>query len=476
MTRSSLFRTYSILALVVTLFFVSIGILASRVAIRVEGDHQFSKEPPTFFAELLNQMPGRDRIQNLDGIVKANHGFLPFQLTLADQKGQILYPLKGKTLGFDWNQVLLPEKTNEFQAVRGNSNAGTSSDIVRLPGTPPQFLVISYDRRFKTQKRHYLLINSIFIISSSVLATGFSLFLLLFLMRQKARLANSVISELQNGNLKARFPIKKLDEFGQTMLSFNRMADEIELLVERLKSTEQSRKVLLQELAHDLRTPIASLKNLIETQVSRRGQLTEEIKTELMGLSLKEVEYFQRLVEDLLFLARADDPRYQEGTERVNLLDLLDEEIEVISAQTTPQKISIDMTRDPHSSPALMWGDQHLLQRLFRNALDNAISFAKEKIDIIVDLNDSQILTVTIRDDGAGLTSDALHSFGKRRISRMIETTSTGRLSVGLGSVIMQTIALLHRGSVTIQNLTQSDGLCVGAELKIVFSRSGCRA
>ena len=108
----------------------------------------------------------------------------------------------------------------------------------------------------------------------------------------------------EKGNLKARFPIVRMDEIGQTMLRFNHMADEIEHLVERMKTVEASRASLLQELAHDLRTPVASLKNLIETVATKDASMQPALRVELMELALSECEYFERLVEDLLVIAQ----------------------------------------------------------------------------------------------------------------------------------------------------------------------------
>src|SRR5262249_45941559 len=128
--------------------------------------------------------------------------------------------------------------------------------------------------------------------------------------------ADHVISELQRGNLKARFPIERLDEIGAAKMRFNAMADEIERLVERLRSAESSRNNLLQELAHDLRTPVASLQSILESVFSMAKM--EPDVAELAELARKEVEYMGHLVEDLLLLAQLSEPSYRPNTQAVD--------------------------------------------------------------------------------------------------------------------------------------------------------------
>ena len=101
--------------------------------------------------------------------------------------------------------------------------------------------------------------TTITMVVTVLVGIGFALFLIFRSLREHVETADRVISELQRGNLKARFPIKKNDEIGRAMERFNQMADQIEQLVERLRSAEASRNFLLQELTHDLRTPVGCI-------------------------------------------------------------------------------------------------------------------------------------------------------------------------------------------------------------------------
>jgi K+-sensing histidine kinase KdpD len=111
-------------------------------------------------------------------------------------------------------------------------------------------------------------------------------------------------------------------------------------------------------------------------------------------------------------------------------------------------------------------GNAHLMQRLFRNGLENAFSFARSKVETEIQYTDGYTV-VSMRDDGPGLSAEALESFSKKRSTRYQDPGQDGRLSVGLGSVIMQAIAVAHGGQISIQNIFDAQGQVSGSELTI---------
>jgi K+-sensing histidine kinase KdpD len=341
--------------------------------------------------------------------------------------------------------------------------------FVRLTGEPVEYLLIDMDFKKASVIPFFLIINGSLLLSIS-LGVGVALFLIFRFFRDKVELADHVISELKRGNLKARFPIPRpihhLDEAGQFMNRFNQMAEEIERLVEQMRSAERSRTTLLQDLAHDLRTPVASMKHMLEMLKLRDASLGPEARLKFLGLSLQEVEYFARLVEDLLVLAQVAEPRYQGDTSVLILNDLILSEVALIevASRHTP-KISI--FPEIASESLKIRGDEHLLRRMLRNVLDNAMSYAHSKVSVKLERINAQEIQITVRDDGPGFSSEALRSYGDRRVSRTLgfspgrgSSDSPERVSVGLGSVIIRTVAHLHGGTLSATN-HESGGACV---------------
>lgn len=329
--------------------------------------------------------------------------------------------------------------------------------------TPDRYLRIYYHDRpyFRRSnggppRKDAMLMGMLSVGVSVITGIGFSLLLLTIYLRRKAREAEAVMNKIKAGGHSTRFTINQTDEAGLLMLKFNEMADEIENLVKNLKSTEESRTKLLQELAHDLRTPVASLKSIQEILFTKEDQLSPEEKKHLQNLATREVSYFQRLVEDLLFLSGVNDPRYGQNMQEVNLTSLIREELEVFDVG------NINITFSPGNEDIFIKADPHLLHRLLKNGLSNAIRFAKTSITISLEHKDGKV-ALKIKDDGPGFKEDDFKTFGEKKFSRELKEDSSNYISVGLGSVIMKKIMTLHNGTLSIKNTHP------GAELTLTF-------
>ena len=470
--RSSLFKKTLLTSITAVAFFsIVFGFISFWVA------RQFQNENPqnpsaVNYAKILSQISYDKRFEALETISESTSGGRA-RWWLLDKDGTPEYPKDTPLPEIVKGSPALPSEAYEFKNI-GKSQEGPSAVIVKLSGAPAQYLMITY-RPPGFRRRELFYVNFVSLVLAAVLGTSFAVVMLFLSLRKRAQLADSVISELQKGNLKARFPVTRMDEIGEAMLRFNKMADEIERLVERLKTIEMSRMLILQELAHDLRTPVASLQSMLETLQSKGDALKPDLRNELLLLSQKEVEYFANLVEDLLFLAQASEPRYNHTPEEVDLTEMLEAEIESShkSNSTDGGKVVIHLTTDKSRS-IKMRGDKHLLRRLLRNAIDNAVSFANANVYVSLRVSDDEKVECTFQDDGPGFNPEALKEFGRRKMSRKYTSSFQRRASIGLGSVIMNTVVTLHRGEISVCNKTdagkpESSGKITGAEVRIIL-------
>lgn len=465
MIHVRLFRRYYLAASLIVLVFILLGYIATRLVTHLTSSAPQESHHPVFYAKLIDHLDPGHRDKALSEFMSWNVGGVPYRFEIVDRDGTVLYP-SGETLPFNWNDIKKPIGDYGWQSIGDRETGHGVRALIRFSGQPSQYLYVSLERRGPGRPQWIFFSMYASLVVSVLLGIAFSMVLLFRSLRETAKQADFVLDQLQSGNLKARFRIGRVDELGTAMSRFNRMADEIERLVERLKSVEKSRMTLLQDLAHDLRTPVASLKNMLETILRRGGTMDPKIREELLNLSVREAEYFERLVEDLLVLAQVTEPRYRAGADRVALGDLVEEEAESVAAYASAEAGSkgqtpIELKTNIVADLPEVYGDPHLLRRMVRNALINAFSFAKSAVTVDLARGEGGELKLEVRDDGDGFSTEALSNFGERRTSRMLDSRHPDRLSVGLGSVIMRTVAQLHRGRVEARNVSEGGGACV---------------
>lgn len=386
---------------------------------------------------------------------------MDFDAWIVTEAGEVIAFKRSRTLPANWNSLPHPKSSKQIETTENFFRIGTEIVVLRLENKTPLYLVVRGQER--PMLGNLIFIQAVLTSSMIVIALILAMLALFLYMRRKSEEARSVLRRLEEGDLKARFTIHRLDEFGGLMLDFNRMAEEIEKLVGRIHTTERTRKQLLQEMGHDLRTPLTSLKTSFETLQTHYDRISEEERQNLFEVLVREIDYFKDLIEQLMTIASLDEPHFKASTEQIDVQNLLMQEIRHHQRTDSPIQWKLHVDSSAHPNPVL--GDGHLIQRLLRNGMENARRHANSKVDIHM-TQKSDHLIIEICDDGPGADLDALNSFGKRREFRGRKITKDGHFSLGLGSVIMKAIAELHNGQVKIENI-EGDGKILGAKLTI---------
>ncbi|TDB72996.1 HAMP domain-containing histidine kinase [Actinomadura sp. KC216] len=229
--------------------------------------------------------------------------------------------------------------------------------------------------------------------------------------------------------------------------------DEIRLLAEaanatldRLDSALARQRSFTSDASHDLRSPIAAARAMIEEALLYPDQ-TDWPKT---GRAvLQSLERLQAIVTDLLQLARLDAAAWQD-TELIDLGALVT--IEVARSDRTKRIV-------PHIQEGVtVLGDRLRLVRLLTNLLDNAERHAESQIDITVRREDSptgpaagSVAVLEVLDDGAGI-AEKDRDLVFQRFARLEASKSRDPAGTGLGLPIAREIARLHGGTLTIED------------------------
>lgn len=326
---------------------------------------------------------------------------------------------------------------------------------------------------------------SFFIAQHHVAPTLIALFTLLsflavhfFISKSETRQFNSqaqrivaLINEIKNGDVKARLPEFESSEL---MSSFNEMAERIEALVEKTRTLESAKSKWLQELAHDLRIPLATLDLSLITLKDSDDKLDSKTKSELLDSALHEINYVKNLVEDLLFIALMEDDNYFSLNEQVPATLIIDDELQQFEskARTQSKKILCEL---PDVDSTIL-ANKKLFLRLIRNALENSLSYAKSKVEVRLDENEEGLVLSIANDCNAPVSENDIASFGVKRHQRHQEATGQARpQSLGLGSVIIRQIIQKFGGTYRIKNVLRTGLPWVELQLRIPSKTSSGR-
>ncbi|KHD89602.1 MAG: sensor protein kdpD [Bdellovibrio sp. ArHS] len=390
------------------------------------------------------------------------------EMWLVSETGEILAQKGPSKWNLSWSSLPRPNDEKKILNQEDFFRLRPSVSVIKLATDLPLFLVV---RENKSLPFAPLLIAQAVLTSAMILiGLVIALVVLFFYLHRKSNEARSVLHRLEQGDLKARFEIRRFDEFAGLMVDFNRMAEEIEMLVGRIHTTEKKRKELLQELGHDLRTPLTSLKTNFETLELHHEKLGSEEKHHLFSVLNSEVDYLKDLLEKLMTIAALDEPHYKATTAHIDLQELLLQEIKT-RQNASGNSLTWTLDTQLQDIEGIVLGDPHLILRLLRNGLDNASRYAETRVHVELK-KEKDKLQIHINDDGPGFDDESLKNFGVRKEFQGRKITKGGHISLGLGAVIMRTIAELHNGSIHISNqraINQKAGASLKIELPLSY-------
>ncbi|MDR3606805.1 MAG: HAMP domain-containing sensor histidine kinase [Oligoflexia bacterium] len=230
------------------------------------------------------------------------------------------------------------------------------------------------------------------------------------------------------------------------------------LLYIRVKS--KARFELLQELAHDIRTPLTSLRTAADTLMIKDCPISEESRGTLLQVVQNESNYLENLIADLFFLSELQVAGASPAS--VPLDTILEEEVRRSALQG---RVEVYLKIDGAQEHPVMIPNEVLFRRLFSNVLANAVHAARERVDVSSRVDERRIL-ITIVDDGPGMSGEQIRDFGiKRKIRDFRGRDFKG--SLGLGSVIIRTLVSHLNGKLRVANRVDRSGLEVSIEFPV---------
>lgn len=248
-------------------------------------------------------------------------------------------------------------------------------------------------------------------------------------LRQMGQVAASVSAR----SLTTRLPVAQMPE------ELAELASSMNAMLQRLDDAFQRLSAFSADIAHELRTPLSNL--LTHTQVTlTRPRSLEEYREALHG-NLEELQWMAQMVNDMLFLAKADHGLLVPGHAPLALHDEVDALLEYYAPLA--EDSDVQMLRE---GEAVLLGDQHMLRRALSNLLDNAMRFTPAGGQIKVTLGPGP--TINVANTGLAIDPAALPRLFDRfyRVDPARREGSSEH--AGLGLAITRSIVQAHGGCI----------------------------
>lgn len=236
------------------------------------------------------------------------------------------------------------------------------------------------------------------------------------------------------------------DEIGQLAETFNHMAERMLTQMEAMKQVDATRRELIANISHDLRTPLASLQGYLETLQVRAAVLTAAEKETYLQTALRHTEQLSQLVAKLFELAKLDSGQAAVFPEPFVLEDLIQDVVQEFELAIRQKGVRLE-SRVPVDLP-LVHGDIGLIERVLRNLLENALRFSEAggTIGVAVAAQPGAC-RVEVWDTGAGIEpADLPRIFD--RFYRGEKSRGDAATHAGLGLAIVKRIVDLHGGTI----------------------------
>jgi two-component system OmpR family sensor kinase len=390
-----------------------------------------------------------------DGQILANHDDVPAalvdavraELEFMDAMGPRRFGRRGRGFGLDPGDGPIrppPGPDSPRRRRRGEFAAIIVSDmpvgrVVVLPGGPPFSRIVRQ------------LGPTIALVATGVLVVGTTLiaFVVFGPARRRLKDVQAATERLGAGDLDARAPEQGGDEVTAVARSFNRMAGELASRARALEASDAARRQLLADVSHELMTPLTAMRGYIETLSMSELRLDTPTRERYLQIVSEETHRLERIVGDLLDLARLEGGGTTLRRERVEVAALFARVAPRHERELRERGIQLDQNVDAGAVEVI--GDPDRLEQALQNLAANALRHTPDGGHItLMSRPVAGGTQLTVRDSGPGIPPEHLPLIFDRFYK--VDAARRAAGGSGLGLSIVKAIVERHGGSITARN------------------------
>jgi signal transduction histidine kinase len=316
---------------------------------------------------------------------------------------------------------------------------------------------------------HDLALAGLLLLFAGGISVSFGYFLSASIAQSLGEMVRAA-GRLSEGDFSARVPATGHDEVAQLALAFNGMAERLEKVDADTRALEAARRDLVAWASHDLRTPLASLRAMIDALADGVVADADSVQRYLSQCQ-SETSRMSALIDDLFELVQIDAGSLVLRCEPSSLTDLVSDTLEAFSARAQASQVRLTGWVDPRVDPVWMSADS--ISRVLGNLLDNALRHTPPggTIELRAEAEDERVL-IWVADSGAGIPARDLprifERFYRGDAARTRGQAGDGPArSAGLGLAIARGLVEAHAGQIWAESQPGR-----GATLKFTLPKS----
>jgi signal transduction histidine kinase len=310
------------------------------------------------------------------------------------------------------------------------------------------FLNVWVTARLMFASQHDLLLATVLLLFAGGIAISVGYFLSAALTDRIVTLGRAA-QQVATGNLSARVPVTGNDEMADLARAFNDMAGQLEAADQKQRELDTLRRNLIAWAGHDLRTPLASIRAIVEALADG---VVEEPDTvdRYLHTAQREIRSLSHLIDDLFELAQLEAGGLSLEVRPNSLSDLISDTIESFSELAGRQEVLLEGAVGPGVDPVAM--DAQQIGRVLSNLVGNALRHtpAGGTVRVRATATDAGV-QVEIQDSGEGIDAQDLpHVFERFYRGEKSRSRSTG--GAGLGLAIVKGLVEAHGGQIGVES------------------------
>jgi len=306
------------------------------------------------------------------------------------------------------------------------------------------FINVWVTARLMFVSQHDLLLATVLLLFASGIAMSLGYFFSAALT-DEILVLNRAAKEIAQGNLKVRVPATGRNEMAELAYTFNEMAEQLEAAARKQRELETLRRNLVAWVGHDLRTPLTSIRVLLEALAD--GVVDDPSTVQrYLHTAQRHIRSLSVLIDDLFEMAELDAGGLELEQLPNSISDLISDTIESFSALAAQQDITLEGNVEPGLDPVSM--DAGKIGRVLVNLVSNALQHTPAGGSVrILAFSTNQGVKVEVRDTGEGINhGDLPHIFDQFYRGEKSRSRDTG--GSGLGLAIAKGIVEAHGGRI----------------------------